>query len=334
MQRNIASLGGDPKKVTIVGESAGAGSVDALVTTPPNPTPFRGAIMQSGQGSILMPNNDSATSWEALAKTAGCPKDDTLKCVREIPAEKLKSLVEHGKLHFGPAHDDGTTWAEDPRKARLSSTAFSSSIARVPVLIGSNSDEGLTFVWGINDTKKYIHDTWPEITDKIIDIALKLYPVGRRGIFDDFLQLSMINTEFSMQCPAKTLAEDNFKVGIKTWRYYFNASFPNTEIFEDSGAWHSSEIGLVFGTYPREGATKFQTELSQNMQRAWADFIKDPTRGPGWDPVPKLAVIGGGVRGGNHTVPTIKPITTINPWLVDIRCWLFKGLFDKITGVK
>lgn len=333
MQRNIAALGGDPKQVTIAGESAGAGSVDVLVTTPPNPLPFRGAIMQSGQGSILAPSSDSARSWIALADKMGCPKNDTLDCLRAIPAAELKNVIERGNLYFGPAHDDGTTWAAWPRRARLASTASNSSIARVPVLIGSNSGEGLTFVWGQNDTRKYIQGAIPGSTDKIVDFILGLYPLGSDGISNSFEQIAMFNTEMAMQCPAKTLADDNKKVGIKTWRYYFDASFPNTEIFCNSSAWHSSEIGLVFGTYPRKGATKFQAELSRRMQNAWARFIKDPSRGPGWETAPMLGVIGSGVR-GNDWKPATRPIRTVNASIVDLRCKLFGDLYDKLTGVK
>ena len=49
--------------------------------------------------------------------------------------------------------------------------------------------------------------------------------------------------------------------------------------------YHTSEIGIVFGTYPQEGSTPTQRELSRTMQKAWADFAKDPDAGPGWDAI-------------------------------------------------
>ena len=78
---------------------------------------------------------------------------------------------------------------------------------------------------------------------------------------------------------------DSASVGIPSWRYYFNASFPNTQIFEGLGVYHSSENSLIFGTYPLANATTQQLALSRFMQGAWARFAKNPFGGPGWNVV-------------------------------------------------
>ncbi|KAG6004820.1 hypothetical protein E4U21_000776 [Claviceps maximensis] len=337
VSRNIAALGGDPAKVTIAGVSAGAAGVDALVTTPPEPMPFRAAIMQSGQATIAIPNNSSAESWKTLARLANCTEGHAaaLKCLGAMPADQLRSLVEQETLQFSPVPDGGVTWAYNPRMDRLRSRADNSSVARVPVMIGSNADDGITFAYLQKDLLSYIHNEWPGMKDEMYAMAARLYPVGTPQIPTQLHQLSLITTELTMQCPARALAADNGNVGIKTWRYYFNASFPNTQILGHSSAWHSSEIGLIFGTYPKEGATPFQARLSWSMQTAWADFIKDPQRGPGWEASPeKMALIGGGERGDEEVQSesaAVEPIVSVNPQPVDLRCRWMDKLYDKVT---
>jgi carboxylesterase type B len=74
---------------------------------------------------------------------------------------------------------------------------------------------------------------------------------------------------------------------LATWRFLFNASFPNTEQFPGSGAFHSAEIQFVFGNLktPKGPSQPEELSLSQAMQTAWARFAKDPAGGPGWDRV-------------------------------------------------
>ncbi|KAG5933384.1 hypothetical protein E4U60_004502 [Claviceps pazoutovae] len=336
VQRNIAALGGDPGKVTIVGESAGAGSVDALVTAPPQPVPFRAAIMQSGQASISVENNSSAVSWQKLTKLANCAESSALKCLGALPVDQLRDLVERQSLPFFPVHDGGVTFADKPRVDRLRSSSTGSSIARVPVMIGTNAEEGLTFVYGKNDSRKFLQDSLPNANALTINLALGLYPKGTRQTQDGFHQLGLIDTEITMQCPARALARDNQKVDIQTWRYYFEASFPNTEIFDHSGAWHSSEIRLIFGTYPREGATALQVDLSRRMQTAWANFIKDPQKGPGWAQSPSVAFIGKAARdtgNGQNAKAASDPIVSGSALYLDRRCFLLDGAYDKLSGV-
>ena len=328
VHHNIAALGGDPDRVTIIGESAGAESVDALITAPPDPLPFDAAIMQSGQATLRADFDDPATSWKTLVGAAGCPSDEALECIRAVPASKLRETIERLALNFGPVPDGGVTWTNTPRKNRLASTDQYSLIARVPLLIGSNADEGRIYTVGLNDTEEFLRTSFPGGDQEgLIQGLLDAYPLGAPGIANEFERISTISTESAFQCPVKLVSEESAAVGIKAWRYYFNASFPNTQLFDGSGAYHSAEVREVFGTYPQKGATRFQVEVSKAMQKAWAKFAKEPKCGPGWEMVPHLGVFGGGARAGVRDKGR-EALMTINAEDVDQRCKLYQKLYD------
>lgn len=226
-----------------------------LITSPPQPVPFHGAIMQSGQISALDGIHSSRESWKSLAALTNCTSSlakQELECLRRVPASYIKMLAEEYSLPFGPT-PDGLTFKYRPNADGVRCNDTRSTIAPVPILLGSNADEGSTFLY--NRSKA----------------AQKEFTLAK------------------FQCTAAQVASQSLAAGIPTWRYFFNASFQNLELFPGSGAYHSSEIPLVFGTFPMSSASPSQQRLSAKMQRAWADFAKDPSKGPGWARVPRLA---------------------------------------------
>ncbi|EEU44833.1 uncharacterized protein NECHADRAFT_49338 [Fusarium vanettenii 77-13-4] len=328
VRRNIKAFGGDPEKVTIFGESAGAAGVDALLTAPPDPLPFRGAIIQSGTAKTsLTPSG----SWVNATEKAGCKKgnfDETLKCMRELPADKLRDVVERAALTFMPLADDGVTQANYPRGQRLKSEEEPKSMARVPILIGTTAEEGRLPELKEITLEEALSHFASGITPAQIWLLRSLYPIGSPGINNEFDQITTIVTEIGAQCPTKFMADEFSSVGIKTRRFIYNASFENTEIFKGSGAYHAAELSTLFGSFPKKGATEYQDKLSRVMQKAWADFVKDPEEGPGWDEVPKVGVLGDGVRPDGDTKGG-DGLEVIKPTLLDLRCHLYKNMWEE-----
>lgn len=172
-------------------------------------------------------------------------------------------------------------------------------------------------------------------------IVTNAYPVPSTGKYEVFYAISQIYTELVFQCPAAMVASESVAAGFPTWRYYYNASFPNTAIRPelatiglgdlDLEAFHGSEISLVFGNYPRENATAKEVALSKTMQTAWANFVKDPQgKGPGW---PKYGLPDGkanpvGVAGlGLGDDPAVKMIPQTQ---LDSRCPLYTPVYAEI----
>jgi Carboxylesterase family len=119
----------------------------------------------------------------------------------------------------------------------------------------------------------------------------KAYAIGSPGVSDTYDAIAQIATDVNYHCTAASVTNDSTLAGLPTWRYYFYASFANTNpsallsVASLGGlnleAFHTSEIAFVFGDLPAN-STEQEVELSKYMQKAWTDFAKDPTVGPGW----------------------------------------------------
>lgn len=153
VQDNIQYFGGNPKQVTIFGESAGGASVGMHLLSPESRPKFTRAIMQSG-----VPNSPWATvSFDEarrraikLAKFVGCPDDDDAELVDCLRNKQPQELIDHEfqvlpysslfRFSFVPVID-GVVLPDTP-EAMLSSGNFKDT----QILLGVNQDEGSYFL--------------------------------------------------------------------------------------------------------------------------------------------------------------------------------------------
>ncbi|KAH7360273.1 Alpha/Beta hydrolase protein [Rhexocercosporidium sp. MPI-PUGE-AT-0058] len=267
---NIQAFGGDPRRITIVGESAGAGSVDFYSFAWTHDPIVNGFIAQSGT-AIAGSANDSAANWLATASLLGCSTSSNstsaiiLSCMRSQNQTAILKAISTLPV-FGPAVDNVVVFPNNLERA------LAGKVIRKPFLIGINDNEAGLFQ----------------------DL------LGARGLSFPNSWWKLQNL-FAFNCGAALRAKLS-AAKVPTWRYRYFGDFPNLALstVSSSGAWHGSEIPMVFGTdldvQNVTARTTAQEKIGDYMQGAWAAFVKDPERGlkkygwPNYDPQSKTLV--------------------------------------------
>jgi para-nitrobenzyl esterase len=264
VQQHIEGFGGDPRQVTVFGQSAGAQSVLALMASPMAKGLFQGAIAQSPYGIPSHTRQQARQSGVKVAEAMGLPgAKATLQQLRALPAERLATLDGQG-LSLAPSLIVGD--AAVPRT--LLSAFQAGQQATVPLVIGSNSDEtSVALAFGLNPAaliqklgagRILVGPLYPGVTG---DAEL-----GRQVVRD------LAFTAFSRRIAVLQAKR------APTFRYYFDL-VPMAARASRSGVAHGGEVPWVFGT--ADSCACMNAELVEADRQAgsavlerWAAFAR------------------------------------------------------------
>ena len=275
---NIGGLGGDPDNVTLMTESSGAWSACHLMASPGSQGLFDRVILQSGpclEPSSLNAADVEATKGPVFAERLGCEGADAVACMRDVPAWRIARAPSvrsgiNGPGSWGPVHTDAVVPISP-------ATAFATgAFTKVPVIVGTNADEGRLFAVEVRTQERYDAETvWLYGDDG--ERALARYPIGKEG---PAISIAQSFTDSRFACPSHALRRV-LSAHVPVHGYEFadrEAPFrlPDWVTGLDMGAYHASELTYVFGTswvFASAGAfTPEQRALSDRMMALWADF--------------------------------------------------------------
>jgi para-nitrobenzyl esterase len=291
VRQNISAFGGDPERICLFGESAGAMSVSTLLGTPAAAGLFSRAIVQSGGAAMGQGIATARLVGERFAAKLGIPYDgSTLAALRRVDLAKLTAaqaaLTSEMRVPFRPVVD-GHHLPISPLDAIANGSA-----ASVPLIVGTNTDECTLFRLLAEAPDQADAHLAGRLTACFSSSAAQSQDVTRlvEGLLrtyralaqDDVHAWDIVATDRMFRVPARELMETQSKAGGPVFSYEFGVTTPVCD--GELGACHALEIPFVFGDLRKPGVVEFigddiapgsvDARVSAVMNGTWAEFAR------------------------------------------------------------
>ena len=296
VQHNIAAFGGDPRRVTIFGESAGGGAVMSLLVVPQSRGLFQRAISGStfvtgwNRGLREPIGADAAAEDQGvqIAERLGATGDAALEALRAVSARDVQaaananagSLILRTGYVWAP-NVDGWVIPDDPLGMYEAGLQHD-----VPLITGMTADEGASVarLYNVEDPETFeahVRAVYPDIADEL----LSHYDVNTAA--EARSQFARLIHDMNFAGAVRVQAESHAGVASPVWLYHFTRVPPTALGAAVGGAYHGAEIVYLFGTmtagpgpsggFPhpmtRHGEwTDVDRRLSETMIAYWTQF--------------------------------------------------------------
>ncbi|KAJ3520878.1 hypothetical protein NMY22_g12549 [Coprinellus aureogranulatus] len=277
VQEHISKFGGDPRRVTIWGSSAGAGSVLQLLVAnggKTDPPLFQSAILSSLYYPPQYNYNDRIPEdvYRSIIQKAGCEDvsgKGSLDCLRELDAERFDEVVNavastgfYGTFPIQPVID-GSLIPDSPLKLMEQgklNTALIVVLFQQAVIATHNTNEGIVFIDPTYNgtTEYYVSQFLPTISSSDAKAAADIYEGLGLSAFD---QAAAIHGEFTLICPTYALMR-----GLDGHGYKGHFAIPP--------ALHGDDAAFYFPTSFATPSTYNNTEFKTSFAGAFFDFIQ------------------------------------------------------------
>jgi para-nitrobenzyl esterase len=283
IKQNIAAFGGDPDKVLIMGQSAGASSVAAQIQSPAARGLFRAAVMSSGcnMRGVKATLSEAEKLGLALQERLGAK---SLEALRNIPADRILAVQSENQLGLSVAGVRISGPIVDGRvlPQQAADAVSANNFAKVPIMAGFNEDDiafGFGPLTGASTVAEY-EAASIQMFGADSAAFLKLYPVKRDAEVRATARRAA--QDFGFAASARACATDLSAQGVPVWINEYarkHPYVPGVKLADQDtakiGAYHTADIPYWFGTLdkynmlrPTRDWTQWDRGLSERMMSA------------------------------------------------------------------